>query len=101
MDPDDQAPNVASQRFSSMFSGTTVMPDNSCRLPAPFDGTPDFEDFVTQFNSVASLPDWENRPSGDLRRPFFSACLSDYALSCYRSLTQTRQTIMNRFLDAF
>ena len=55
MDPDDQVPNVASQQSSSMFSSGTVMPNYSCLLPAPFDGTFDLEDFVTQFNSVVSL----------------------------------------------
>ena len=101
MDPDDQAPNVASQQSSSMSSGATVMPNYSCLLPAPFDGTTDFEDFVTQFNSVASLSDWENHPSGDLRPQFFSARLSGDALSFYRSLTRAQQTNMNRLLHAF
>ena len=80
MDPDDQSPNVASQQFSSMSSGATVMRNYSCLLPAPFDGTADFEYFVTHFNSVASS-DCENHPSGDLRPQFFSARLSGDALS--------------------
>ena len=96
MDPEDQAPNLAPQQSSSMFSGATGMPNYSCLLPAPFDGTTDFEDFVTQFNSVASLSDWENHPSGDLRPQFFSARLSGDALSFYRSLTRAQQTNLNR-----
>ena len=68
---------------------------------APFDGTTDFEDFVTQFNSVASLSDWENHPSGDLRPQFFSARLSGDALSFYRSLTRTQQTNIHRLFHAF
>ena len=100
MDPDDQAPNVASQQSSGPSSGATVMPNYSCLLPAPFDGTTDFQDFVTQFNSVASLSDWENHPSGDLRPQFFSARLSGDALSFYRPLTRAQQTNMNR-LHAF
>ena len=75
MDPDDQALNVASQQSFSMSSGATVMPSYSSFLTAQFDGTTYFEDFVTQFNSVASLSDWENNPSGDLRAQLFSACL--------------------------
>ena len=67
MDPEDQTPNVASQQSSSMSSGATVMSFYSCFLPIPFDATTDFEDVRTQFNSVASLSDWENHPSGDLR----------------------------------
>ena len=101
MDPDDQAPNVASQQSSSMSSAATVMPNYSCLLPAPFDGTSDFEDFVTQFNSVASLSDWENHPSGDLRPQFFSARLSGDALSFYRSLTRAQQTNIHRLFQAF
>ena len=54
MDPGDQVPNVASQQTSSVSSGATVMPNYSCFVPAPFDGT---EDFVTQFKSVVSLSD--------------------------------------------
>ena len=57
MDPDDQAPNVASRQSSSMSSGCTVMPNYFCLLPTLFDGTTDFEDFVTKFNSGASLSD--------------------------------------------
>ena len=101
MDPDDQAPNVASQKSSSMSSGATVMPNYSCLLPAPFDGTTDFEDFVTQFKSVASLSDWENHPLGDLRPQFFSARLSGDALSFYRSLACAQQTNIHRFFHAF
>ena len=69
-----------------MSSGATVVSNYSCLLPTRFDGTTDFEDFVTQFNSVASLSDWENHPSGELRPQFFSARLSGGALSLYRSL---------------
>ena len=101
MDPDDQTPNVASQQSSSMSSGATVMPNYSCLLHAPFDGTTDFEDFVTLFNSVASLSDWENHPSGDLRPQFFSAHLSGDALSFYRSLTRAQRTNMRRLFHAF
>ena len=100
MDPDDQAPNVASQQSSSMSFGATVMPNYSCLLPTPFDGTTDFGDFVTQFTSVASLSKWENHPSGDLRQ-FFSARLSGDALNSYRSLTRAQQTNMNRFFSRF
>ena len=101
MDPDDQARNAASQQSSSMFSGATVMPIYSCLLPAPFDGTTDFEDFVTQFNSVASLSVWETHPLGDLRPQFFSARLSGEALSFYSSLTRAQQTNMHHLLHAF
>ena len=71
MDPDDQAANVASQQSSSMSSGATIMPNYSCLLPAPFDGTTVFEDFITQFKSVASLSVGENHLLGDLRPQFF------------------------------
>ena len=101
MDPDDQAPNVASQQSSSMSSGATVMPNYSCLLPAPFDVTTDFEDFVTQFNSVAPLSDWENHPSGDFRPQFFSTRLSGDALSFYRSLTRAQHTNIHRLFHAF
>ena len=97
MDPDNQAPNVASQRSSSMSSGAIVMPIYSCRLPAQSD----FEDFVTQFNSDASLSGWENHPSGDLRPQFFSARLSGDGFSFYRSLTQAQQTNIHRLFHAF
>ena len=76
------------------------MPNYSCLLPAPFDGTTDFEDFVIQYNSVASLPDWENNPSRYLRLQLSSASLSCDALSFYQSLTRAQQTNMNRFLRA-
>ena len=101
MHPDDPAPNVASQQSSSMSSGATVMPNYSCLLPAPFDGTTDFEDFVTQFNSIASLSDFENQPLGDLRPQFFSARLSGDALSFYRSPTRAQQTNIHRLFHAF
>ena len=101
MDPDSQSPNVASQQLSNMSSGATVMPNCSYLFPAPLDGTTDFEQFVTQFNSVASLSDWENQPSGDLRPQFFSARLSGDALSFYRSLTLPQQTHMYHLLHAF
>ena len=101
MDPDDRAPNVASQQSSSMSSGATVMPNFSCLLPAPIDGTFDFEYFVTQFNSIASLSDWEKHPSGDLRPQFLSARLSADALSFYRLLTRPQQTHMHHLLHAF
>ena len=84
MDTDDQAPNVASQQFSSLSTGATVMPKYSYLLPGPFDGSTDFENFVTQFNSVASVFDWETHPSGDLRPQLFSARLSGDALIFYR-----------------
>ena len=58
MDPDTHAPFPASQQASSMFSGDTVLPNFSCLFPITFDGTTDFEDFVTQFDYVASLCDW-------------------------------------------
>ena len=70
--PDDQAPNMASQQSSSMSCAATLMANYSCFLPAPFDGTTDFQDFVTQFNSVFSLSDWENQLSGDLCPQIFS-----------------------------
>ena len=101
MDPDDQAPNVASQQSSSMSPGATVIRNYSCPLPAPFDGTTDFDDFVTQFNSVASLSDWGNHPTGYLRPQFFSARLSGAALSFYRSLTGARQTNIHHLFHAF
>ena len=100
MDPDDQAQNVASQQSSSMSSGATVMPNYSCLLPGPF-GTTDFEDFVTQSNSVVSLSDWEKHPSGHLRPQLFSARLSADALSFYRSLTRAQQTNIHRLFHAF
>ena len=84
MDLADQATIVASQQSSIMSSGATVMPIYSCLLLAPFDGTIDFEDFVTQFISFASFSDQENHPSCDLPPQFFSARLSGYALSFYR-----------------
>ena len=84
-----------------MSSGATVMPNYSCLLPAPFDGTTDFEDFVTQSNSVAFLSDWETHPSGDLRPQLFSARLSGDALSFYRSLTRAQQSNIHRFFHAF
>ena len=77
------------------------MPKYSCALPAPFDGTTDFEDFVTQSTSVASLSDWGNHLSGDLRPQFFSARLSGDALSFYRSLTRAQQTNIHRLFHAF
>ena len=83
-----------------MSSGARVLPNYSCLLPAPFDGTTDFEDFVTQFNSVASLSDWESHPSGDLRPQFFSSRLSGDALSFYRSLTRAQQTNNHRHFHA-
>ena len=98
---DDQAPNVASQQSSSTSSGATVMPKHSCSLPAPCDGTTDFDDFLTHFNSVASLSDWQNHASGCLRPRFFSSCLNGDAMSFYLSLLQPQQTIMNRFLQTF
>ena len=101
MDPEDRTPNVASPQSSRLSSGATVMPIYSCLLPAPFDGTTDFEDFVTQFNSIASLSDWENNPSRYLRHQLFSARLRGDALSFYQSLTRAQQTNMNRFLHAF
>ena len=55
MDAGNQVPNVALQQCSNMHSGATVMPNYFCLLPVPFDSTVDFVDFVTQFNSVASL----------------------------------------------
>ena len=100
MDPDDQAPNVVSQQNSSISSGATVMPNYCCLLPAPFDGTTDFEGFVTQFTFVPSPSDRENRSSGDMRPQFFFARLSGDALSFYRSLTRTLQTNMNRLHHA-
>ena len=100
MDPDDQAPNVASQQFSSMSSGATVT-SYSCLLPAPFDGNTDVEDFASQFNSVASLSVWEDDPSDNFCLQFFSARLSGDAMSFYLSLTRTQQTNMNRLLHAF
>ena len=101
MGPDDQAPNVASQQSSSMSSRATVKPNYSCFLLVPFKGTTDFENFATQFNSIDSLSDWEQQPSGDLRTQFFSARLSGDALSFYRLLTRPQQTNMNRLLHAF
>ena len=95
MDLDDQAPNVASQQSSCMSSGATIMPDYSCLLTAPFDGTTNFDDFVTQFTSVASLSDWGNHPSDDLRPQFFLPASGD-ALSFYRSLTPAQQTNIHR-----
>ena len=62
MDPDNQAQNLASQQSSSMSPGATVMPEYSCLLPDSFDGTTDFEDFVTQFSSVAFLSGWAKDP---------------------------------------
>ena len=100
-DPDDHAPNVASQQSSSMSSGATVMPTYFCFLPTPFDGTTDFEDFVTHFNSVAALAAWENFPSDDLRPQLFSAHLSRDTLSFFCSLTWSQQTNLNRLLHAF
>ena len=70
-------------------------------MPAPFDGTTDLEDFVTQFNSVAPLSDWENHPSNDLRPQFFSARLSGDSLSFGRSLTRAQQTNIQRLFHAF
>ena len=101
MHPDDQAPNVASQQSFSMSSGATVMPIYSCLLPAPFDGTTDFGDFVTQFTSVVFLSDWKNHPSGDMRPQFFPARLSGDSLSFYRSLTGAQQTNIHRLFHAF
>ena len=101
MDPDNQTPSVASQQSSSMSSGATVKSNYFCLLPTPFDGTTDFEDFVTQFISVDSLSDWENHPSVDLRPQFCSARLGGYALSFYRSLTRAQQTNIHRLLHAF
>ena len=101
MDPDDQAPNVASQQFSSMSCVATVMPSYSCLLPGLFDGTTDFEDIVTQFNSAASFSDWQNHPTNDLRPHFFSARFSADASSFYRLLTRPQQTNMNGVLHFF
>ena len=92
---------MASQQSSSMSSGATVQPNYCCLLPAPFDGYTVLEDFVTQFNSVASFSDWENHLLGDLSPQFFSAYLSGNALSFYRSLTPAQQTNMNRPLHTF
>ena len=83
-----------------MSFGATVMPNYSCLLPAPFNGTTEFEDFVTQLNSVVSLSDWAKQPSDDLRPQFFSARLSGNALRFYRCLTPTQQTNMNQYLHA-
>ena len=77
------------------------MPNYSCLLPAPFDGTTDFEVFATQFNSVASLYDSENHPSGDLRPQFFSALPSGDALNFSRFPTRDEQANMNRLRHAF
>ena len=101
MDPDNQASSAALQRTSCMFSGATVMPKHFWFLPAPFDGTTRFEDFITQFNSVASLSDWVNHSSGDLRPQLLSARLSGDALSFYRSLTRAQQTNIHGFFYVF
>ena len=84
-----------------MFSGATVLPFYSCLLPAPFDGTTDFEDFVTHFNSIASLSVGASHPLSDLHPQFFSARLSGEALSFYRSLSRAQQTNMHHLLHAF
>ena len=66
MYPDNQASNLVTEQSSSMSTGATVLPNYSLLLPAPSDGTTGFGDFVTQFNFVASLSDWQNQPSGDM-----------------------------------
>ena len=94
-------PQTWHRKSSNMSSGATVMPNYSCLLPALLDGTTDFEDFVTQFNSVASLSDWENHPSGNWRPQFSSARLSGDALSFYRSRNRVQQTNIHRYFHAF
>ena len=65
-------------------------PNYSCLLPPSFTGLTDVEDFITQFEAVASLSNW-SALNPDPRPHFFSARLTGDALTFYRSLTAAQQ----------
>ena len=65
-------------------------PIYSCLLPPSFTGLTDVEDFLTQFEAVSTLSNWVAL-TPDPRPHFFSARLSEDALTFYRSLTTARK----------
>lgn len=69
---------------------TATTPNYSCLLPPSFTGLTDVDDFITQFESVASLSNW-GALNPDPRPHFFSARLAGDALTFYRSLTTAQQ----------
>ena len=65
-------------------------PNYSCLLPPSFTGLTDVEDFIIQFEAVASLSIWSTL-NPDPRPHFFSARLTGDVLTFYRSLTPAQK----------
>ena len=72
------------------MTAPTNPPNYSCLLPPSFTGLTDVEDFLTQFDAVASLSNWA-ASTPDPRPHFFSARLTGDALTFYRSLTDAQK----------
>ena len=76
----------------------TLLP--SCFLPESFTGSGDFEDYLQQFNTAASLSGWLS-PSHGNRPHYFALRLRGHALHFYTTLSAAQQTDFNLLVDAF
>ena len=73
----------------------------ACWMPEAFNGPGDFEDYLGQFNTAASLSGWYRPCSYDYRPQYFALRLKSNALHFYSTLSKDHQNDFDLLVEAF
>ena len=89
------APSTATAAAGAVFS---ALP--SCLMPEAFTGEGDFEDYLQQFTTAATLSGWQTATT-DNRPNYFALRLKGNALHFYTTLTVAQQQNFGQLVAAF
>ena len=89
------APSTSMAAVGAVFS---ALP--SCLMPEAFTGEGDFEDYLQQFTTAATLSGWQTATT-DKRPQYFALRLKGNALHLYTTLTVAQQQNFDQLVAAF
>ena len=89
------APSTSTAATGAVFS---ALP--SCLIPETFTGGGDFEDYLQQFTTAATLSGWQTATT-DNRPNYFALRLKGNALHFYTTLTVAQQQNFDQLVAAF
>ena len=89
------APSTSTAAAGAVFS---ALP--SCLMPEAFTGEGDFEDYLQQFTTAATLSGWQTATT-DNRPNYFALRLKGNALHFYTTLTVAQQQNLDQLVAAF
>ena len=90
----------AATSTSTAAAGAVFSALPSCLMPEAFTGEGDFEDYLQQFTTAATLSGWQTA-TADNRPNFFALRLKGNALHFYTTLTVAQQQNFDQLVAAF